>query len=58
MAPAEGCFFDPSFPESGHSIKGRVLKAPDVWDIRCRRHSKGLQRNQKINPASTNPPSR
>ena len=21
MAPAEGCFFDPSFPERGHSIK-------------------------------------
>jgi hypothetical protein len=26
MAPAEGCFSDPSFPESGHSIKVRVFK--------------------------------
>ncbi len=30
MAPVEGCFSDPSFPESGHSIKVRVFKAPDV----------------------------
>ncbi len=30
MAPAEGCFSDPSFPESGHSIKVRVSKAPMV----------------------------
>jgi hypothetical protein len=30
MAPAEGCFSDPSFPESGHSIKVRVSKALDV----------------------------
>ena len=28
MAPEEGSFSDPSFPESGHSIKVRVSKAP------------------------------